>query len=44
MIKAKQYYNFTYDYLLPELFMETKDKIKYLIQNVNNGYSDSDSI
>jgi hypothetical protein len=44
MIKAKQYYNFTYDYLLPELFMETKDKIKYLIQNVNNGYSDSDII
>lgn len=44
MIKAKQYYNFTYDYLLPELFMETKDKIKYLIQNVNNGYYDTDII
>lgn len=42
MLGAKQYYNYTYDYLLPELEMGTRDKLIYLEQTVNNGYYDND--
>ena len=36
MYKAKQYYNFTYNYLLPDLYMTTKDKLIYLQQMITN--------
>jgi hypothetical protein len=36
MIDAKQYYNFTFDYLLPELNMSTRSKLIYLEQVIKN--------
>ncbi len=36
MVSAKQYYNYTFDYLLPELYMTTRDKIIYLQQIVDS--------
>ena len=42
MVDDKQYYNFTYNYLLPELNMTTRDKIRYLEQTVKNGLYDAD--
>lgn len=38
---AKQYYNFTFDYLLPELYMTTVNKLIYLQQTINLGYYDT---
>lgn len=42
MINAKQYYNFTFDYLLPELYMTTRYKLIYLDQVIKYGYYDND--
>jgi hypothetical protein len=41
MYKAKQYYNFTYYYLLPDLYMTTRNKLIYLQQMINNKTYDS---
>ena len=38
--KAKQYYNFTYNYLLPELHMTTRNKIIYVEQIYKLDYYD----
>jgi hypothetical protein len=41
MIDAKQYYNFTYNFILPELDMSISNKIKYIEQQIkNNSYDD----
>ena len=42
IIDAKQYYNFTFEYMLPELYMNTKNKILYLQQMITNKYTDTD--
>jgi len=42
MINAKQYYNFTFNYLLPELYMTTRYKLIYLDQVIKHGYYDDD--
>ena len=39
-VLAKQYYNFTYNYLLPELDITTINKLIYLQQIMNLGYYD----
>jgi hypothetical protein len=41
MLEAKQYYNYTFDYLLPELNMGTRDKLIYLQQTILNGHYDN---
>ena len=41
-LKLKQYYNFTFNYLLPELYMDNRDKIIYLDQIYNKYYYDID--
>lgn len=40
-VQAKQYYNFTFNYLLPELDMTTIYKLIYLQQTMNLGYYDT---
>ena len=40
MLEAKQYYNYTFNYLLPELNMGTRDKLRYLQQTILNGHYD----
>ena len=40
MYKAKQYYNFTYNYMLPDLYMTTRNKLIYLQQMINNKTAD----
>jgi len=40
MLEAKQYYNYTFNYLLPELNMGTRDKLRYLQQTISNGHYD----
>ncbi len=39
---AKQYYNFTYNYLLPELYMSTRCKLMYLQQMMDHNMYDID--
>ena len=41
MYKAKQYYNFTYNYLLPDLYMTTRNKLIYLQQMITYKTSDN---
>jgi hypothetical protein len=42
IVNKKQYYNMTYNYLLPELYMNTRDKLRYLQQVMtNNLYDDN---
>jgi hypothetical protein len=40
MLEAKQYYNYTFGYLLPELNMTTRDKLRYLQQTISNRHYD----
>ena len=40
-IDAKQYYNFTSNYLLPRLDMSCRDKIKYIYQQIQNSTYDN---
>jgi hypothetical protein len=42
MLNANQYYNFTFDFLLPELNMSSRNKIIYLQQVIDNNQYDSD--
>jgi hypothetical protein len=42
MIKSGQYYNMTIDYLLPELYMSTSNKILYIQQQILGNKYDSD--
>jgi hypothetical protein len=42
MKEAKQYYNYTFNYLLPELDMSTINKLIYLQQTINNNQYDDD--
>jgi len=41
MIEAKQYYNYTFNYMLPELNMSTRNKLIYLYETIMNGYYDN---
>jgi hypothetical protein len=42
IIDAKQYFNFTFDYILPELNMSTSYKLMYLQQMINLNYYDDE--